>query len=124
MIVPTRHKKTIAALVAADPEVAQATCDIPHLAPSIYLVVGDPDDDELPYCGCFVGVYQWMPACKRGDEVDTHGDSPQIVAENTVTQWQNSGDLWYNIEGFAGWCCTEERDQAAVCYARSLLAAT
>jgi len=111
-MIPEEHKETIRALVEADPEVAQATCDIPHLAPHIYLHHGGTED-ELPYCGCFVGVYAWMHACKQGNVIDLDAWAP----------WYALGAS--NIEevaNFAGWCITEDRDQAAVRYARSLLA--
>ena len=58
MLIQQQHKDTIKDLVEADPEVALATCDIPHLDPTTYLTSGDADS-ALPYCGCFVGVYAW-----------------------------------------------------------------
>ena len=112
--IPTEYKETIEAMVAADPEVAQATCDIPHLDPSTYLVPGD-EYEALPYCGCFVGVYGWMQECKRGNDVPPHFDIPQIVAQGTgCTDWE--------IGDFAAWCNTPEKDRLAVRYARTLLA--
>ena len=78
MLIPEQHKATIRTLVEADREVAQATCDIPHLEPSVYIREGQPWD-ELPYCGCFVGVYAWMQECKRGNEVP-----PYYIVTNKV----------------------------------------
>ena len=123
MIVPAEHKETIAALVKADPEVAQATCDIPHLDPGDYLYGSlDADDedfneelDSLPYCGCFVGVYAWMWACKREKEVNLWDFIPGTVSSD-------SGINMSDINEFGGWCTSVEADQAAVRYARSLLA--
>lgn len=110
--IPEEHKATIRALVEADPEVAQATCDIPHLAPHRYLGRGSITD-ELPYCGCFVGVYAWMQQCKLGNEFDLNNWAPWYALGSSNIE---------EVASFAGWCITKERDQAAVLYARSLLA--
>lgn len=111
--IPSEHKETIRALVAADPEVAQATCDIPHLDPSEYLREGDTDD-VLPYCGCFVGVYGWMQECKRGNVAPPYFRIIGVVSERV-------GCSEEDVEDFAGWCCTTEKDELAVRYARGLL---
>jgi len=113
MRIPEKHKKTIAALVEADPEVAQATCDIPHLRPETYLIEGDESDD-LPFCGCFVGVYEWMQECKAGRPPPLYATAPDTVS--SVTKIDED-----DIKEFAEWCYTVERDRAAVRYARSLL---
>lgn len=112
--IPEEHKATIRALVEADPEVAQATCDIPHIDPSTYLVEGSGYQNVLPYCGCFVGVYAWMQECKAGRETPTHGETPFVISGRTPIPFAD-------IAGFAGWCITPMRDQSAVSYARSLL---
>jgi len=112
--IPNDHKKTIEAMVAADPEVAQATCDIPHLDPATYLRRGY-GSDVLPYCGCFVGVYAWMQECKRGIANPLHTYIPAIVSGRV-------GCSTEDIIHFAGWCRTIKRDEDAVRYARTLLA--
>ncbi len=112
--IPREHEETIKALVAADPEVAQATCDIPHLDPSRYIRPGETGE-ALPYCGCFVGVYAWMQECKRGNAVPLHFEIPEIVAECV-------GCHEWAISEFAGWCNTPTKDRLAVRYARGLLA--
>ena len=114
MIIPERHKTTILELVEADPEVAQATCDIPHLDPSKWLKDGGPDG-ELPYCGCFIGVYGWMQQCQMGNDNDITGY--YIV----LTVARGTGVGFYRISEFGAWCNTAARDQAAVVYARDLL---
>jgi len=113
LTIPAEHKATIKALVKADPEVAQATCDIPHLAPQIYLK--HTPEEEFPYCGCFVGVYDWMQSCKLGEVPETFGFNSYVIAGRT-------GIIAGDIRDFAGWCRTVERDHAAVRYARWLLA--
>ena len=83
LTIPEEHKVTIRALVEADPEVAQATCDIPHIDPSTYLVEGSPyRGNVLPYCGCFVGVYAWMQECKAGRTTPTHTSACDGWASN------------------------------------------
>ena len=115
LTIPEEHKVTIRALVEADPEVAQATCDIPHIDPSTYLVEGSPyRGNVLPYCGCFVGVYAWMQECKAGRTTPTHGETSFAVADHTPIPHNDVAD-------FAGWCITPARDELAVEYARSLL---
>ena len=114
MIIPEEHKATIKALVEVDPEVAQATCDIPHLEPDIWLRAGKLEDD-LPYCGCFVGVYDWMMSCKNGNEPDLWGAAPSKISNITSIEL-------LAIYRFGLWCDTKARDHAAVEYARSLLA--
>lgn len=117
MRIPEKHKRTIRALFEADPEVMQATCDIPHEDPTNYLRENN-DMGPLPYCGCFVGVYGWMYAYKRGEEVIfPTWDMPVRLADETSISYGAISDL-------AVWCITYERDHAAVLYARSLLAAT
>ena len=112
--IPDELKETIRAMVAADPEVAQATCDIPHLDPTTYLH-RNLDGDGIPYCGCFVGVYAWMQECKEGRVVPQCFEVPEIVSKHTgCSSWQ--------IMYFATWCNTPARDRLAVCYARTLLA--
>ena len=112
MVIPEEHKATIRAVVEADPEVAQAMCDIPHLEPESYLVEGD-DWDALPYCGCFVGVYAWMQECKRGH------DAPMDRVAGIVAD--RVGIPFDAVANFAGWCTSPEKDELAVQYARSLL---
>lgn len=112
MKIPVEHRATIRALVKADPEVAQATCDIPHLDPESYLEEAG-DSDALPYCGCFVGVYAWMLECKRGEEAPTYRVA-DIVADYTRVPYDD-------ITRFAGWCITAEKDSLAVQYAQNLL---
>lgn len=111
--IPRDHKETIKAMVAADAEVAQATCDIPHLEPSMYIRSGNAAD-ALPYCGCFVGVYAWMQECKSGNELPAYFAIPQVVSECT-------GRSEWAIIDFARWCNTPTKDRLAVLYARSLL---
>ena len=111
--IPREHEKTIEAMVAADPEVALAMCDIPHEDPSVYLRSGS--DEALPYCGCFVGVYAWMQECKAGRAPPPYYNIPEVVSEGVGSSLQ---DIWH----FAGWCHTPERDELAVRYARGLLA--
>ena len=111
--IPEEHKATIRALIEADPEVAQATCDIPHLNPRAWLNEGE--GDVLPYCGCFVGVYAWMQQCKRGNTDWILG----IEAPNTVA-WRTNIPQ-HKISGFGVWCNTIAKDRAAVVYARGLL---
>ena len=115
MLIPEHHKEIIQAMVAADPEVAQATCDIPHEDPSTYLIEGDAYGSVLPYCGCFVGVYAWMQECKKGNFVPPYFGIPEVVSEHV-------GCSASDISHFAGWCHTPERDEEAVRYARGLLA--
>jgi len=110
-MIPEEHKRTIEALVEADPEVAQATCDIPHLTPQSYLYHRS-DNDPLPYCGCFVGVYGWMQECKRGNE-------PPTYAPSAISRITDISERAISI--FAIWCQTDPRDEEAVCYARGLL---
>ena len=115
MVIPEEHKRTIKALVEADPEVAQATCDIPHLDPTSYLREAYSWESEtLPYCGCFVGVYAWMEACKHGDDPCFHGAVPTIVSDATKIPGRT-------VRDFAGWCSTVPKDHLAVRYARGLL---
>lgn len=111
--IPEEYKATIKKMVEADPEVAQATCDIPH-SPTILLSKGSPIEGPLPYCGCFVGVYAWMQECKYGEEAPIHFSVYGKIEKRTeISQCYTS---W-----LANWCNTEERDRAAVEYAMSLL---
>ena len=114
LTIPKQHKATIRALVEADPEVAQATCDIPHIDPSMYLVEGSSYRNVLPYCGCFVGVYAWMQECKAERKIPTYGEVPFAVSDHTPISCRD-------ISEFGGWCITPARDQLAVKYAKSLL---
>ena len=112
MVIPEEHKATIRGLVEADPEVAQATCDIPHLKPGVWLEAGWPGD-ALPYCGCFVGVYAWMQQCKAGNDRGLlYGAALPTVSNQTGVP---------GVGKFGGWCNTVARDRLAVDYARSLL---
>ena len=113
LTIPEKHKATIRALVKADPEVAQATCDIPHLDPHAYQRSARPTED-LPFCGCFIGVYAWMQECKNGGDANLFGWAPTDVSRRTSISEDR-------LEGFAFWCITPEKDQLAVRYARSLL---
>lgn len=113
MVISEQHRTTIRNLVAADPEVAQAACDIPHLDPSSYLI--ETPDGELPFCGCFVGVYAWMMSCKHGYQIDPNEDDiPNAAVAETAL-------CVVDVQEFAGWCTTKERDEEAVRYARRLL---
>jgi len=114
MVIPEEHKETIRALVEADPEVAQATCDIPHLDPRTYLRTSYPWEGTLPYCGCFVGVYAWMQECKRGNEPPGFFNTPIAISYATNIPEDDIGE-------FAHWCITDARDHEAVRYARGLL---
>jgi len=112
MRIPEEHKQTIKKLVEADPEVAQATCDIPHLNPRIWL---EKSEKDLPYCGCFIGVYAWMQQCKKKTEIGILYESPKYtVADHT-------GISLRSLSLFGYWCETPARDHAAVEYARELL---
>lgn len=116
MGVPLEYQDTLDKLVAADREVAQATCDIPHLTPMAYLNSSPrAEEDDLPYCGWFVGVYAWMQECKaRSDKDPTVGYPPDIISNRTGI------DVW-ETRNFAMWCCTALRDRAAVEYVREKL---
>ncbi len=114
-MVPHHYKATIRALLEADPEVAQAVCDIPHLNPLEYLDESTRfDDTPLPYCGCFIGVYYWMIACKNGNQVNMRDHPPHKI-------YLLTGISMNAIQIFAGWCNTQEHDRQAVRYARTLL---
>ena len=110
--IPDEFKETIRMLVEADPEVALATCDIPHLDPSTYL--HHNLDGGIPYCGCFVGVYAWMKTCKAGHGIDLAKSIPDAAS--------GLGAHVGAVVRFASWCNTGPKDRAAVRYARNLLA--
>jgi len=113
--IPEEHKVTIRKLVAADPEVARATCDIPHF-PLILLAKRNNvrEENDIPYCGCFIGVYAWMQECKHGKEAPVFFKAYHTIYERTKISRANTSYL-------ATWCNTVERDAAAVEYAMELL---
>lgn len=116
MEIPEEHKRTIRRLVNRNKAVAQATCDVPHMAPGFYLREGREGSNELPYCGCFVGVYAWMQQCSLGKEVNIDGSCmTQVVADHTGIS-ENA------IDAFGRWCVTREKDRLAVEYTIELLA--
>lgn len=112
MEIPEKHKRTIRRLVSRNKAVAQATCDIPHI-PGAWLRKGN--EDEPPYCGCFVGTYAWMQECAKGKEILAWDDMPRIVADHT-------GISEDSIQNLGTWCITKTKDRLAVEYTRELLA--
>jgi len=109
--IPEEHKRTIRRLVSRNKAVARASCAIPHV-PRDWLKKGSEED--LPYCGCFLGTYAWMQECSRGSEISIWQDVPETVAMHT-------GISVDALRNFGYWCTTYLTDELAVEYTSELL---
>ena len=114
-MIPYIHQETIRALTKANPEVMQATCDIPHLSPNVYLRRScRVDDTPLPYCGCFVGVYNWMLSSQHKRSLNLHATPIYNISTQTRVDF-------LSIHHLAIWCATRKADEEAVEYALECL---